>query len=420
MRKSAKITLVKAEIEKESKQQKKIYVEGEQPVPFNYSTLAELYTMNTWHQRCIDVKAILTAGLGWEIIKIKDDNNEEYERLQKFLEDHSRYAGQTLVETLIDFQKNYEIYGNAYLEVVRNNAGEIVEIYNMNAKNTRIAIEKGVKYAVQRDMSKTVKFAPFGARKRGENEYIHLKNTNPISDIYGIPEYVGAISAIVLDKSAVEFNIRRFDNNAIPDLAIIVTGGELTKESIDSIKDFWRANFKGLENVGKTLILEIQDPQGKIQVEKLFTELRDASFRYLRNDNRDEIISAHGVPPRLVGIVTPGALGGVGEAREQLRILEETILQPRRRRLEFIFNNMILKDLNIVNYGIRFNKIDITDITQDARYYAELVNAGIITPEEARQELGYLSKSQDLDKIINFAKKLRKLKNIIEKFDDDI
>jgi hypothetical protein len=41
-----------------------------------------------------------------------------------------------------------------------------------------------------------------------------------------------------------------------------------------------------------------------------------------------EIISCHGVPPRLAGIMIPGSLGGGGEASGELKIFLNTRIKP--------------------------------------------------------------------------------------------
>jgi len=406
-----KIKLVS--IEKESKQPKRDST-GEIIPDYDWDLLAELYALNTYHMRCINLKALITCGLGYRIVSDEGKSiDDEYRKLDEFVKAQSERTGENFIETMIKFQLDYEIYGNAFIEIARNRVGEVSEIYHIPARSVRIKVDKDKIYLVQRVNAEEAVFRPFGSSyDKDLNEFLHLKNYNPLSRYYGLPEWIGALGAIVLDRSAQEFNTRRFENNAIPDFAVIVNGGELSDESISDLQKFWRENFRGVKNAGKTLILESSDPNVKIEFKELMSSLRDASFRFLRQDNRDEIISAHGVPPRLVGVMSPGQLGGVGEAREQMRMFKELVIEPRQRRLEFLLNNFIVRQgLGVNNWRIEFEEIDITDITEDAKFYAEMVNAGIISVEEARTELGYLPRvtEKSAEKVVEALVKIRKM-----------
>lgn len=79
---------------------------------------------------------------------------------------------------------------------------------------------------------------------------------------------------------------------------------------------------------------------------------------------RDSVLTAHGAPPRLVGVITAGQLGSGREIEGPLRIFRETVLRPKRRRLERVVNEM-LKDVE-AGVTIQFNQMDITDIRSDA------------------------------------------------------
>jgi phage portal protein BeeE len=63
-------------------------------------------------------------------------------------------------------------------------------------------------------------------------------------------------------------------------------------------------------------------------------------------------------------------------------------LAPLLQKIEEEFNRKLFDDLNA---GINFdeNALLRADKTSQADYYTKLINAGIITPSEARRELGY-------------------------------
>ena len=112
-----------------------------------------------------------------------------------------------------------------------------------------------------------------------------------------------------------------------------------------------------------------------LDVQKLIETSSLAFFRY-------SVLTAHGAPPRLVGVITTGQLGSGREIEGQLRILRETVLRPKRRRLERVVNE-VLKDVE-AGVTIQFNQMDITDIRSDADFFEKMLKRGVYLPEEVR------------------------------------
>jgi PBSX family phage portal protein len=369
--------------------------------PYDFATLAEIYTYNGYHTKCINLKASLSVALGYEITR--DDitspmqEDSDYSKLKDFFDNHIKYAGQSFSETLMAIQTDYEIYGNAYIEIIRNLSGEIVELYHLPARDILLQYNHEMKkcFAVQSVSSiNTVTFAPFGDYKYAANhnmsEYLHIKNYNPESRFYGMPEYVGTIASILLDRNAAEYNINKFNNNAVPETIVTIIGARFDKNAKEKIGEFFRQNVKGVENAGRSLILEIEDETSKIEVKPIGSEIKEASFRFLRLDVRDEIIAAHGVPKRLLNVTENVSWNNSTESKNQLKIFQECIIQPRQNKMEDIINRFIIKEgLGIDKWKLKLNKLYVEDAKSDADYYTKLYNIGVLTQSEIRSELGY-------------------------------
>jgi hypothetical protein len=126
-----------------------------------------------------------------------------------------------------------------------------------------------------------------------------------------------------------------------------------------------------------------------VRFEKLGLEVpKDASFDQLRSRCRDNIVSGHGVYPRLVGIVTAGQLGGGGEATGQLKTFQEITINPRQsmfeKKITPVFNSM---DEGAIEFS--FEKMDVSIQEPDSTYYPAMINSGVLTTEKARELLGY-------------------------------
>jgi HK97 family phage portal protein len=168
-------------------------------------------------------------------------------------------------------------------------------------------------------------FLPFGSGDL--NEILHIRKKNIFSNFYGVPEWLPALESLRLDQNIKLFNSSFFKNSAKPDYAVILEGADFSPEAEKKIKDALKQT-KGVENAHRTLILGVPFEDAKLRIEKIEQNMKDWDFEKITKASREEIIAAHGVPPRLLGIVTAGQPGGGGEMEGQLKTFYKTIIQP--------------------------------------------------------------------------------------------
>lgn len=319
--------------------------------PFiNFSSLLSLYYANVYHRRAIRLKASLLSQIDTTLLK----NHLPLEVTPK--------------DFLYAFVHNLEIYGNAPIE--KSGTKNVYQIYNIPC--IEFVIDKN-RQIYQRVGSKLTKL----------DGYI-LKYYSPSSRFYGEPDYLATLLQISTTYKADKYNDNFFDNNARPDLAIIYENGEPNKEQIDAFREFFGSNFKGYDNAHKAIILHASDGIGEKDVKIKIQELgaiKDLSFKELKAVNRDEIAVAHGVPPRLLGILHSGSLGGGGELIGQLHQFNETEIKPKIQTIEDFFNS--------IGISLKLKPLDVTNFKDDADVVTNLVQSGIININEARSILGW-------------------------------
>ena len=314
--------------------------------PFvSFETLLALYYANTYHRKAISVKAKL-------ISQIEDSNLEEF-------------IGDDLTpsEFLYIFMLELEIYGNSFLEKTPLN-----KLYQIPTYEARIDIKRNI---YQTTWNKKVKLDGY-----------HFKYYSPKSRFYGEPDYLATLLQIDTTKKADKYNSAYLDNGAKPGFAVIFENAEPTDEQLESFKKFFGENYKGYDNANKTIVLQAQSDMGekpaKIRLERL-SEVEDISFEKLKNVNRDEIIAAHGVPPRLVGVIHSGQLGGGNELLSQLHAFNELEIKPKQKRVEDFFKK--------IGINLKLSKLDTTNYKDDTDIVTSLLDRNIISLDEARELL---------------------------------
>ena len=342
--------VIKSAVTSKQVLQEDILIYGNVIEPFlDYNKITNLYSANIYHQRALKLKALLLSQI-------------EETSLDKHLNNI------TPSKLLYKFALNAETYGTAFIE--KAGLESSFAIYPLNTRAARI----GKDYSIYQD-------AP--------NEYIPLSGaafTYPtiLSDYYGEPEYVGAINQIYTLYKADVYNSKFFDNGGKPDQAIIFEDSDPTDEQIDAIKKFYKKEFVGYQNAHKTLILTTGEGNGetkpKIRIEDI-GKVEDLSFEKLKKIGRDEIVAAHGVPPRLVGIVESGALGGGGELIGQLHMFNELNIKPKMALIEEFFNSLNIK--------LKLKPFNPDSFKDDTDLLTKLVSSSIITPQEAKELLSW-------------------------------
>jgi len=270
--------------------------------PYSVQDLIDAYYQNSWHARCINLKTICILGDGIE-------NPEVVKKLQECVRGDSVFT--LLHKTILDLR----IFGDAFWEVVKTGSG--VEIYHVPSWTVSLGKDGGW---VQELGNKKVEF-------KAEDLW-HFLEPGMLSQVWGCPDYLQLINDATIESISTikTFNNNFFKNNAIPDGILFVKGGDIAPTTQYGLQRFFRSKYQGVENASKFCIAPV--PEGvELQLERL-QDTKDGKFMELKDSLVMEILSCHGIPPRLASILIPGSLGGGGEASGELKIFLQTLIKP--------------------------------------------------------------------------------------------
>jgi PBSX family phage portal protein len=317
----------------------------------------------------------------------------------------------TFTEVMRAVWTDVECLGNGYLELTRNGRGQIDGMYHVPGTTVRVLADRSG-YAQVRDGRKryfrsvggeavAVGNGKNGKRKTenglrqgasrvtdgegsAQNEMMHFSKYTPQSTYYGVPDIIPAVAAVTGDKAAREYNIDFFTHNAVPRMAIIVEGGELSDGVLAQLKQFMESEIKGQGH--KTLVLEVPGSGTRIKLEKLTVDgHQDAAFLEYRKANRDEVLLVHRVPPSKVTVVENANLAN---SRDQDKTFREQVVRPEQRRIEYKLNRLVAEQLGIGDWLFRFREMDLTQAREEAEVSAIYADIGVLSAEEIRGKLG--------------------------------
>lgn len=319
--------------------------------PFvSFDLLRSLYASNLYHQRAIKIKAGLLS-------QIKKTN------IQKYIPINTN--PKSLLNKLI---LNLEVYGSAFLE--KAGLDSDFNLYNMNTHNTRVDKDGNI--------YQNANYTPT------QIEAWHLKYDSILSEFYGEPDYITIIRQISTLFKADVYNDKFFDNGGKPELAFIFEDSTPSEGQVEAITSFLKNGFKGYNNAHKSIVLYTGQGDGqskpKIRIEEI-GKVEDLSFQKLKEVGRDEIATAHGTPPRLLGIVQGNGLGGSGELIAQMKMFLKTTIEPKINTIEYFFNQHGIE--------LEIERFDLDSLQSNEDVADQLVSKGIISPIEKRDILGY-------------------------------
>ena len=382
--------------------------------------LQRLPEVNPYHNRATQTKAEDTVGKGWQ--EFDEDVPESVTAW--FAENGDEFA-EAMSAAALDF----ETVGYGIVELVFD-GDELDRVEHIPAATVRF--HKTGRKAVQQVGRKKVWFrhpsytddngdpieilardgsdAPEGAAEEDLGGvavwWVSLATS---STVYGMPDIVPALGALSSDLSRQTYNTEFFDNYGVPAYALFISGDfdegdevpidpddpesdtipELHKMIADQLRAIPKNPHSGLVLTIPSRETATGQSEVKVELKALAVEVEDASFRLFRQDNRDEVLAAHGVSPYRLGIATIGALGQ-NVAEETDDIYRDSLIAPRQRRIERMVNRWIIReylvegDVEAADW-FRLVPVDVDDAKDELEMLERAFKIGGVTPAQVAQ-----------------------------------
>lgn len=205
--------------------------------------------------------------------------------------------------------------GNAYAELVTDDAGRLSELHAL--RSDRISLIPGADgWPVAYDYT-------VGGRKHRFHvntplaPICHLKSFHPQDDHYGFSPMQAAAQAVDVHNAASRWSKALLDNAARPSGAIVYRGvegqGSLSTDQYDRLVSEMESHHQGARNAGRPMLLE-----GGLDWKPMGFSPSDMEFQQTKESAAREIALAFGVPPMLLGIPGDATFANYQEANRAL------------------------------------------------------------------------------------------------------
>jgi len=223
------------------------------------------------------------------------------------------------------FALDYLVFGNAFLELRRNALGEPLRLETSPAKYTRRGTEEGVYWFTQYWKE---------AHEFEKDSVFHLIEPDINQELYGLPEYLSALNSAWLNEAATLFRRKYYQNGAHAGYILYMTDAAQSSSDVDKMRQAMR-DTKGLGNFRN---LFMYAPNGKadgIKILPLSEVATKDDFFNIKKASRDDLLSAHRVPPQMMGII-PDNAGGFGDVEKAAQVFVRNELTPLQERMKEI------------------------------------------------------------------------------------
>lgn len=215
------------------------------------------------------------------------------------------------------FMTDYLTFGNGYLQIVRNGLQQVVAIKHLPALYMRR------KAKVDEYTYKPKEYSDEGQVHYRPEQVFHLSEYDVTQELYGLPQYIGALSSIWLNEDATLFRRKYYRNGSHAGYLLYMNDANLSDDQEKEIKHKLSTQdaFKNLfvNGKGKDSKKPELTPIGQV-------EAKDA-FQAIKNTTTADVLASHRIPLDLMSIVREG-FSSNGDLNKVDRIFYKNELVP--------------------------------------------------------------------------------------------
>lgn len=364
--------------------------------PYPPEQLIKLPQLNNTLGQCVEAMVTNCDGFGHTLQPMtqeaKDLNEEalaEKERIEELIS--QPFDDQTFLDIRKKSRADYETIGWKCLEIGRDATGAIIwfrHIPSHTVRKTRLDVKpievtvslrrksklvsvkttKRFRRYVQRVGAKRLYFKEYGDPRvidpstGKENKSLNVdsaateilwREIYTVGENYGTPRYINNIPSVLGSREAEMVNFHFFEDNAIPALAVLLAGGQLTEDTVSDIRKMFQK--KGKDTMHKVLVLEAKAdndnagmdgkaPIPSLSIQPLAKDRQsDGLFKDYLEQCHVNIRSSFRLPPILLGRSEEHSHATAAASMETVK---SQVILPEQQEFDAMMNEKILVDEN--------------------------------------------------------------------------
>lgn len=304
------------------------------------------------HKSCVKLKTSTTCGNGYELTSLKEIDvktrmdiikieNELFEGgLKKFIEQITKdYFLHNRINVKVDKKNHYTTFARVSPARIGYNLNKTLYYYSPNF--------------LFQTFDKV--FPKFNGQKNGS----FMTDFDGVTDKYtpyAVPDWMSGFQHVKLSSLIPSFHEENMENSIGANMVILRPTEFTSKEEKDMYINALKKE-KGVKGTGNVIVLSANGKENLAEIKQLEPNKNDGLFRELRENTIDDIATAHGVNPVLIGVKTAGSLGANQEFDIAYRIFYSVEVKPAIEHIEHVVNTL-LKFVGLSYIKFKLNEND--------------------------------------------------------------
>lgn len=264
---------------------------------------------------------------------------------EEFTNQEMNRRGDSIREQVRDIAKDFEIYGGFALQVIRNLAGEVAEVYYVDMRFLRTNKEGNVFYYSEKwgkgyktDMVVYPAFMPHlewdrltdEERDRHASSILFVKNVH--TQVYPAPLYAASVKACEIERQIDEFHLADINNHFVSSAIINFNNGDPGDKIKKEIESDFNDKFCGAANGGRVAFSWNPNKESATDIAEFHMEDFGERYKALSEHSRTQIFTSFRAIPLLFGLISEANTGFSTEEFEQsFKLYNRTQIQPVQR-----------------------------------------------------------------------------------------
>ncbi len=353
--------------------------------------LVTLFNRSAKHNAILTAKQLYIAGQG---LAFNTDGltPEKVASTQALIQSPNPYENLHSISSKMAL--DIELFGGCYLHIIKTKDKKgIAEVYHLDYCKLRSNKDNTIIYysehwlnddgtdnsAIKPDQ--ITSYPAYGSKEydKVKDGVLYYKQYRPNIETYTLPEYIGAVPAIITDAEIANFHRASIQNGFMGGTMITFMNGVPAEEEMATIEKQLKKKFVGTDRANSLVLDFVDDPTRAPQIQQLSNNDFDKRYEALNKTIQEEIFCGHKVTsPMLFGIRTEGQLGGRNEMATAFQLFQNTYITPKQNQIEEILNELV---------GLA-NRLTFIPIEPVMPEFTEATLASILTKDEMREIIG--------------------------------
>lgn len=238
--------------------------------------------------------------------------------------------GSTMYDLIYKMAVNYLTYGGFALSIVRNNAGEVAEIKNIDIPQLRSNKDNDVFFyaeAWDKFRVRTIKYPKYKRGDSNATSILYVKSPKS-RGVYPVPIWSAAVKSAELDTLITEYHLNSIQNGFSGGYILNFNDGEPDDEQKIEIERNIKDKFCGSDNAGSILISYNSDKEHALDVQRIDVADLDKKYEAVASWSLKQIYTAFTAVPCLFGLPTENSGFNREEFLQAFELYNKTVVRP--------------------------------------------------------------------------------------------